>query len=121
MTTSADRPAVRLLHASGALAELVRAFEHGCEEEGVPVVTAVSPPADADSLARTAAQESTLFVGAGIDADGRIALHEQRLGDRDPLLFRNTTTAEVARGFGVAAGRLARGRPFPDVVAKDDV
>jgi len=119
--TSAERPAIRLLYASGAPAELVRAFEHGCEEEGVPVVTTSTTSGDAATLARTAAQESTLFIGAGIDDPGRIALQEQRLGSGNPLLGRDATTPEGARGFGVAAGRLARGRPIPDVVAGDNV
>jgi hypothetical protein len=117
VTSSIDRPAIRLLYARDASAELVRSFEHGCEEESVPVVTAVANVVDAVSLARTAASESSLFIGAGIDAEGRIALHEHRLADRAPLLIRDTTTPEIARGFGGAAGRLARGRPIPDVVA----
>lgn len=85
------------------------------------VLTTRADGVDAVELARAAAHESALFVGAGIDSDGQIALHEQRLDDRPPLLVRNTTTPEIARGFGVAAGRLARNRPIPDVVAQDNV
>ena len=121
MTRAVERPAIRLLHVPGAPAELVSAFEHGCEEEGVPVVTAVSASADAVEIARAAAQDSTLFIGAGIDVDGRIALHEQRIGDRLALLVQDAITPEIARGFGIAAGRIARGRPISDVVARDNM
>jgi hypothetical protein len=119
MTSSATRPAIRLHHDPKASIELVAAFQLGCEEEGVPVETAVAA-GDVQSLARAAATESGLFIGAGIDAGDTIALHEQRLGDRPPLLLRFAATALDARSLAVAAGRLARGRPLPHVVVHND-
>jgi len=117
--TSTARPAVQLWHTRDAPADLVRAFARGCEEEGVSVAK-VLRFGSADALARSAAEASALFIGAGIDATGGIALTEQRLGHRPPLLIVNGATVVVARRFGTAAGRLARGRPMPDVLARGD-
>jgi hypothetical protein len=113
MTSQSERPAVLLRFDRAVSASLVQAFELGCEEEGVPSKSRVGT-GDATTLARQAARDSALFIGAGIDADGGIALHEQRLGERPPLLSAAAATVAVARRFGAATGRLARGRPLPE-------
>jgi hypothetical protein len=109
-----ESPAIQLFHAPVAAPDLIAAFLIGCEEEGVPVVTA-SMNGEAGELARHAANASALFIGAGIDASGTMALHEQRLAAR-PLLFEHRSASLAdARRLGCAAGRLARGRPLPGV------
>lgn len=108
-----ERPAIRLFHDPAAPPDLVTAFQLGCEEEGVPLIT-VPRIADAEALARSAAFASVLFVGAGIDAIGTVALHEQRLGKRRALILIRSASPSNARRLGSAAGRLVRGRPLPD-------
>jgi hypothetical protein len=49
-----NAPTIQLLHASGAPADLVAEFALGCEEEGVPMRTAIAD-GDASSLARAPA------------------------------------------------------------------
>lgn len=119
MTPDVARPAIQLRHEPTAPAALIAAFRLGCEEEGVPLEIGVGVGA-AEWLARAAAADSNLFIGAGIDAGGAVALHEHRLGDRPPLLARPAAAPADARRLGVAAGRLARRRPLPDVVARDN-
>jgi hypothetical protein len=118
--TNKMRPAVNLWHAKGARADLVRAVLLGCEEECVPIRVTVAPEGDAASLAHAAASESALFVGAGIDTTDGVALDEQRLGERPSLLSETNATAQIARQFGIAAGRLVRGRPLPAAITNDD-
>jgi hypothetical protein len=112
------RPNAVLLHDAAAHPKLLEAFELGCEEESVPVETR-SADGDANALAQLAAAESNLFVGAGIDADGSIALHEQRLGPRSLGLRRDGPSLEQARLLGVALGRLIKGRPIPAELIQD--
>ena len=113
------RPAVFLFHHPGAPPGLVEAFTFGWEEEGVPVVV-VCAEGPAGELSRKAAEASTLFAGAGIDGERSIAIHEQRLGSRSPLMLTCDATAEQAKVFGLIAGRLVRGRPIPPIVADNN-
>jgi hypothetical protein len=108
-----ESPTIQLFHEPAAPFDLIAAFQLGCEEEGVPVVTA-SVIGEAGELARRAAIASALFVGAGIDATGAMALHEQRLGARPLLVEVRSALPADARRLGCAAGRLVRGRPLPD-------
>ena len=117
MTASGEQPAIVLRFDRAVSPSLVRAFALGCEEEGVPSDSRVGT-GDSVTLARQAAAESTLFVGVGIDGSGAIALHDHRLGELPPLLFDAAGTVDIARRFGVAAGRLARGRPLPEVFGR---
>jgi hypothetical protein len=83
----------------------------GIEEEGVPVL-AEQIRGEAMSLARAAAEASHLFIGIGLDASGNIALCDQRLSGRHPLLLVSHATPSQAKAIGSAAGRMVKGRPI---------
>jgi hypothetical protein len=104
------------MHDPEAQVELVAAFLHGCEEESVPAI-AVSTTGSAEALARAAAEQSEISIGAGLDRAGCCALHDHRLGARDALIechqCHKMSQLEL-RGLGVTAGRLVRGRPIPE-------
>jgi hypothetical protein len=115
-----NHPAILLFHHPDAAPELIEAFLLGCEEEGVPVEVCALD-STAAILARSAAKASTLFVGAGIDQTGALAIHEQRLGDLPPLMRLTGASSMDARTLGVAAGRLVRGRPIKSIVADNNI
>jgi hypothetical protein len=86
----------------------------GIEEEGVPaVVEHRRDDQDAHALARLAAQVSTLEVGVGIDALGRISVAHQKVTGATPGLFSGAAApAEVARALGHNAARIVVGVPL---------
>jgi len=86
----------------------------GMEEEGVPsVVERPSAGPDATELARTAAGRSSLAVGVGIDADGRVCVQHDKLADPLPELAPpGPAGAATARILGHNAARIVVGIPL---------
>lgn len=86
----------------------------GIEEEGVPAVLARRSAADdAHLLARSAALDSSLSVGVGIDADGAISVqHEQLAGPTAGLHSGPAVSSAVARTLGHNAARIVVGIPL---------
>jgi hypothetical protein len=86
----------------------------GMEEEGVPsVVERPHDGADATELACTAAGRSSLAVGVGIDADGRVCVQHDKLTDPLPeLSSAGPAGAATARILGHNAARIVVGIPL---------
>ena len=121
-----DKPAILVL-SSGADA-LEREVLAGIEEEGVPyVVERVVEPAepvehvaerptggdDARGLAQLAAGRSSLSVGVGIDARGRVCVQHELLAEPPSGLFSSgTAERECARTLGHNAARIVVGIPL---------
>ncbi len=105
------RPVIVILHATEARVELIRALQLGLEEEGVPTQTRVGV-GDIATMARLASDQSTMFLGIGVDSTGSIVLQDSRLGNSRSLMNVFSATPEQARAIGVAAGRIAKCRPF---------
>jgi hypothetical protein len=90
-------------------AEAARGLAAGCEEEGVPLeVRIAGDEGSALALARTAARESALGLGAGC-ARGRLVLVLAAAPGRAYL----EAPAADARAFGHAISRIAARRPLP--------
>ncbi|WP_020494557.1 glycerol dehydratase reactivase beta/small subunit family protein [Sciscionella marina] len=101
------RPAV-LVWQHDAPAECLRQLTAGLEEEGVPFLVESHRGAAAE-LAEGAAAASTVDIGIGVDAHGRICAQHAKLTGRVPLA---PETAEHARLLGHNAARLAVGIPL---------
>ena len=87
----------------------------GIEEEGVPyeVKELKDHAADAVELAFLGAQESMVGVGIGINSDGLLAVHYQKLSKEAPLFFVNCKIEpSFARIMASNAARLVKGIPF---------
>lgn len=86
----------------------------GIEEEGVPAVLARrSTDEDAHTLARSAALESSLSVGVGIDGRGAVSVqHEQLAGPTAGLHAGPAVSSAVARTLGHNAARIVVGIPL---------
>jgi len=107
-----ERPAILVLSAAaGPVEDEVLA---GMEEEGVPsVVERPRHDADAITLARTAAARSSLSVGVGIDADGRVCVQHDKLPDPLPELYSpGPAEPATARSLGHDAARIVVGIPL---------
>jgi len=92
-----------------AEAAAARGLAAGCEEEGVPLdVRVADTGSSALALARSAARESALGLGAG-GADGRLVLVLAAAPGRAYL----EAPARDARAFGHAISRIAARRPLP--------
>ena len=111
-----EKPAILVLSAGGELESEVLA---GIEEEGVPyLVERVAPDGDSDAqrLARRAAARSSLDVGVGIDADGRVAILHDKLPDGvEGLSAAQPATPRTGRVAGHNAARIVVGVPLMDV------
>ncbi|MDT5151751.1 MAG: hypothetical protein QOI01_3484 [Mycobacterium sp.] len=115
-----DKPAILVL-SSGADA-LEREVLAGIEEEGVPYVIehvvehVVERPTggdDARGLAQLAAGRSSLSVGVGIDARGRVCVQHELLAEPPSGLFSSgTAERECARTLGHNAARIVVGIPL---------
>lgn len=87
----------------------------GIEEEGVPYELKrlnehISDPAE---LAFLGAQESMVGVGIGINGDGLLAVHYQKLPKEAPLFNVNCNIEpSFARIMASNAARLVKGIPF---------
>ncbi|TQK30810.1 glycerol dehydratase reactivase beta/small subunit family protein [Arthrobacter sp. SLBN-53] len=110
-----EKPAILVLSAGGALESEVLA---GIEEEGVPyVVERVARDGDSDAqrLARRAAARSSLDVGVGIDADGRVAILHDKLPDGvEGLSGERPASPRAGRVAGHNAARIVVGVPLMD-------
>jgi propanediol dehydratase-reactivating factor small subunit len=107
-----EKPAILVLSCvAGTVENEVLA---GMEEEGVPsVVERPRGGADAPDLARTAAGRSSLAVGVGIDADGRVCVQHDKLTDPLPELSSpGPAGAATARILGHNAARIVVGIPL---------
>ena len=108
----AEKPAILVLScAGGPVEDEVLA---GIEEEGVPsVVERPRTRADAMELARTAAGRSSLSVGVGIDADGRVSVQQDKLPAPLPELASDgPAELSTARILGHNAARIVVGIPL---------
>lgn len=107
-----ERPAIQVRSAVGSDTE--REVLAGIEEEGVPyVVTRPRTAGSADDLAREAARRSSLDVGVGIDAEGRVSVAHELL--REPvagLVSNGAATTSFARSAGHNAARIVCGIPL---------
>lgn len=110
-----ERPEILLYHHPGGEGGLLVHICAGIEEEGVPYRRESREGGDAVSLAYQAAQESRLGVGIGLDAQGRAALHFERMEPAHPLFTltgREAGRVHFARNLGSNAARLVKGVPF---------
>jgi hypothetical protein len=108
----AEKPAILVLSCAGGRIE--NEVLAGIEEEGVPsVVERPRTPGDAPTLASTAAGRSSLSVGVGIDADGRVCVQHDKLPE--PLAELSSSGAAepvIARILGHNAARIVVGIPL---------
>lgn len=107
-----EKPAILVLsRGNGQLESQVLA---GIEEEGVPAV--VERPAgdrDAASLACDAAERSSLSVGVGIDAAGRVCVHHDKLPEPlAELMVPAGAESGAVRILGHNAARIVVGVPL---------
>ncbi len=110
-----EKPAILVLSAGGALESEVLA---GIEEEGVPYVIERVAPDDCDAprLARRAAARSSLDVGVGIDAHGRVAILHEKLPDGvGGLSGERPASPRAGRVAGHNAARIVVGVPLMDM------
>jgi hypothetical protein len=107
-----DRPAILVLSSGNRAIEI--ALLAGIEEEGVPcVVERPRVDEDANTLGRVAAGRSSLSVGVGIDAQGRISVQHQKLPESPPgLATDGPASPKVARTLGHNAARIVVGIPL---------
>ena len=94
---------IALLADPGA-AGAVERVAAGCEEEGVPLETAIAE-GERLELAREAARRSPLGIGVGLDAGGGCIALAAAPG-------RAYVEGAADRSLGRAAGRIAARRPF---------
>lgn len=108
----AEKPAILVLSCTGGLVE--DQVLAGIEEEGVPsIVERPRTSADAMELARTAAGRSSLSVGVGIDADGRVSVQQDKLpAPLSELASDGPAEPTVARILGHNAARIVVGIPL---------
>lgn len=107
-----DRPEIMVITCgTGVLEKEVLA---GIEEEGVPsILEEVDGPCSAAELAQRAAERSSLGVGVGVDADGGICVHHEKL--REPLTALTSMEQSdrgTARRMGHNAARIVVGVPL---------
>ncbi|MHA3023458.1 glycerol dehydratase reactivase beta/small subunit family protein [Mycobacterium sp. BMJ-28] len=86
----------------------------GIEEEGVPALLEQRRgDDDAHVLARAAALGSSLGVGVGIDAQGRVSVQHEKLAGATTGLFSGPAAAAgTARTLGHNAARIVVGVPL---------
>lgn len=107
-----EKPAILVLSCGDGPVE--RAVLAGIEEEGVPaVVERPRRPDAASDLAIAAAGRSSLSVGVGIDADGRVCVQHDKLPAPLPdLVSAGPADTVVARILGHDAARIVVGIPL---------
>ncbi len=104
------RPAIVV--ASVAAGPLEDAVLAGIEEEGVPAVVERVTAGRAVDLARTAARQSPLGVGIGIDGDGAVCVQPEKVADPIPELVVTPAAVAAARTLGHDAARICSGLPL---------
>lgn len=107
-----DRPAILVLSTRACVIE--SEVLAGIEEEGVPfVVERPETVAEARTLARLAADASSLGVGVGIDDRGRVCVQHQKLAEPPAgLLTPSAADPAAARSLGHDAARIVVGIPL---------
>jgi hypothetical protein len=107
-----EKPAILVLSCVGGPVE--NEVLAGIEEEGVPsMVERPRRRTDANALARVAAGRSSLSVGVGIDAEGRVCVQHDKLAESLPELSSSGTAApKIARILGHNAARIVVGIPL---------
>jgi hypothetical protein len=107
-----EPPAILVL--SAAAGPIENEVLAGIEEEGVPcVVERPRAEQDARALSRRAAERSSLNVGVGIDAAGRVCVQHEQLLEPPAGLFCDTAADLLsARIFGHNAARIVVGVPL---------
>lgn len=107
-----EKPAILVLSQGGG--QLESEVLAGIEEEGVPAV--VERPGggqDAIALACHAADRSSLSVGVGIDSEGRVCVHHDKLPEPlAELMSPAGAGAGAARILGHNAARIVVGVPL---------
>jgi hypothetical protein len=107
-----DKPAILVLSSGNSAIE--NELLAGIEEEGVPcLVERPRAGNDAHTLGRLAADRSSLSVGVGIDAHGRISVQHQKLPESPPgLSTEGPASPKDARTLGHNAARIVVGIPL---------
>jgi hypothetical protein len=107
-------PAIKVFLAESLVApEVLANVLAGAEEEGVPCEVEKHTGATAVVLAYQAASKSVLGVGIGLDGEGMLAVHFQKLPEDKPLfLFNYRIEQDKVRGTAENAARLVKGIPF---------
>lgn len=93
--------------------DVLHEIKCGVEEESVPYQIYDSEDGDSVSLSYTAALESALEVGIGVDKAGCLAIHYKKLPQESPL-FKINYMGEFSKVRSVCsnAARLVKGTPF---------
>lgn len=107
-----DKPAILVL--SCRIGPIENEVLAGIEEEGVPsVVDRPRGDQDANTLGRLAARRSSLSVGVGIDARGRVSVQHEKLAESLPALSSaGIADLKLARILGHNAARIVVGIPL---------
>jgi hypothetical protein len=107
-------PAIKVYIPDGVVApEVLALVRAGAEEEGVPCEVETHPGESAAALAFAAAGQSVLGVGIGVDAEGMLAVHFQKLPAEKPLfVLPYRQEPERVRVTAENAARLVKGIPF---------
>jgi len=108
-----ERPAVVVLAHHDTDPGVLREVCAGAEEEGVPTRVAVPDrdAGDVTDLAHTAARDSRLGVGVGLDAAGGVAVHHALLPARRPVVLADAGPAQWRRA-GRTAARIVKRTPL---------
>ncbi len=94
----------------------------GIEEEGLPYSIEPKSLEDSIELGYRAAEDSKLGVGIGIDKDGDIVVHYQKLKRDKPLFSLNIRDGHYnLRRLGANAARLIKGIPFKPFIDDTDI
>jgi hypothetical protein len=101
---------IMILYNSTLLREQVKEVYAGLEEEGVPFLFQERDKASTFiELGWEAATISSLQIGIGIDKNGYICLHHEKLKQEEPYL---QDTLQNGRKIGKNAARLVKGLPL---------
>lgn len=93
--------------------QLLREIGFGIEEEGIPFMSVEVSSGDYHELAERASGHSQLEVGIGVDAEGKLCLHQSKLPDGYYLFETNLYERMInLRDFGANSARLVKGMPF---------
>lgn len=110
--TVAQRPDICIKCAPGVQLSALRNVQLGMEEEGIPFHLAAEEARPARELAKSAADESRLDVGVGIDANYLVLTHA-KLEESKPLFeVAFSEGDEAQRSLGANAARLVKRTPF---------
>jgi hypothetical protein len=100
--------------------ELVDQIGYGIEEEGIPFKVDYKKETSPDNLAYTAAQQSKLGIGIGIDSNNRVVLQMEKLSRDNPVFNKRIEDYFQAKLMGINAARLEKKIPFKEFDLKED-